>query len=293
MNDRLEGIRYPFYSTTTVAKANAEGAGIDIERLKDTDYYKESIGHGKNCQATYVNWKWMFGMDFGTLGVDQNEKYNIRPKPGGTLPFDFNGDDSIDLIVARLKAGGSEKAVTPFDLLDDFDLTICKAAFDGRNFHIPDPHRTFMAQSTMEPNRRAVVESYVRHYVPPESSNNHPNINPNAQAALASATIAKVRSDVPDVPFYRMVDDSASMPVRPKSFNLFGRLDDSVNDDKVSIRCGHNNLPPLLIMISNNNRTACGSGPVPQLRAQVDPALAQVSAARHHCCWCASDCRRL
>ena len=48
---------------------------------------------------------------------------NIKPKPGGDLPFDFHGDGSIDLIVGSTwKKGVGE--VTPFELLDDFDLTI-------------------------------------------------------------------------------------------------------------------------------------------------------------------------
>ena len=150
-----------------------------------------------------------------SLGLRQ--AYNVKPKPGGDLPFDFNGDGSIDLIVARIKATGSKKEVTPFDLLEDFDLTICKASFDGKTFRIPEPHRAFSAQSTMEPNRRAIVESYVKHFKPPSER----YMQPMAGSALASATIKKVRKDVPSVPFYRQVDVAARLPDKSGA-GLFG-----------------------------------------------------------------------
>lgn len=186
----------------------ADGAeNKDVASLKDTDYYRDSIEYGKTCQGLYVDNKWKHVMSFGVLGVDQNKAYDIKPKRDGTLPFDFNGDDSIDLIVARLYASGSQKPVKALDLLDDFDLTICKSSFDGRNFRIPDPHRTFNAQSTMETDRRAVVESYVRHYVQAEEY-----MNPERASAHASATISRVRRDIPHSPFYRMVDLAAMLP---------------------------------------------------------------------------------
>ena len=207
----------------------ADGAeNKDVASLKDTDYYRDSIEYGKTCQVLYVDWKWKHGMSFDVLGVDQNKAYNIKPKRGGTLPFDFNGDDSIDLIVARLKASGSKKAVTPLDLLDDFDLTICKSSFDGRNFRIPDPHRTFNAQSTMETDRRAVVESYVRHYVQAEEY-----MNPERASAHASATISRVRRDIPHSPFYRMIDLAAVLP-EPREDRLFGFV--HAHDEMVQVK---------------------------------------------------------
>lgn len=133
---------------------DAKSAGTDLrETLKNTEYYKDTSEYGKNCQQKYVDWKWTHCFSFDVLGLDPRDKvYNIKPKKGGDLPFDFDGDDCIDLIVAKI----GEDGVTLFDLLEDFDLTICKASFDGKTFRIPDPHRTFSAKSTMEPNRRAV-----------------------------------------------------------------------------------------------------------------------------------------
>ena len=190
--------------------------------LRETDYYKERTRWGQNVQKNYVDWKWKYSID--ELGVGRNvldrdrdsrapsgdKTYDIKPKPGGDLPFDFNGEGNIDLIVARKKEGG-EKEITPFNLLDDFDLTICKASFDGKTFHIPDPHRTFSGQSTMEPNRRAIVESYVRHFPPGQSKR---YLDLMTESAVASNTIKKVRKDVPNTPFYKQLDIADGLPDR-------------------------------------------------------------------------------
>ena len=207
----------------SVLEANKEGAGIDIATLKSTDYYKSAVSWGKNCQSQYVDFKWKQSMSFDILGVDQNKAYNIKPKPGGDLPFDREGEGNIDLIVGRKNVNSS------LALLDDFDLTICKASFDGKTFRIPDPHRMFSRKSTMEPNRRAVVESYVRHFNPPGSryfrgvdASNH-----------ALATIKKVRKDVPRAPFYKQLDLAARLPDRYNPDDMFGR--GSVYDPMVQV----------------------------------------------------------
>ena len=208
VDESLEGRSEGRWSKKSVEEANREGAGIDVETQKNTDYYRKAIGWGKNCQRNYVDMKWNCNsfMHFDTLGIDgRNKAYNIKPKPGGDLPFDFEGDGSIDLIVALTKTKGSKKDITPFDILEDFDLTICKASFDGKTFRIPDPHRTFSRQSTMEPNRRAIVESYVKHFESP----NERYMEPIAESALASDTIKKVRKDVPNAPFYKQLDLAA------------------------------------------------------------------------------------
>lgn len=176
----------------TVAEANKEGAGIDSDMLKSSDYYKDAVNAGKYVQENYVDWKWD---RIHSLGVDQGKVYHIKPKPGDDLPFDFNGEGNIDLIVARKNVN------TPYELLKDFDLTICRASFDGKIFRIPDPHCTFSRQSTMEPNRRAIVESYLKHYSNPESY-----LNGIEASAYALEAINKVRADVPDTPFYKQLD---------------------------------------------------------------------------------------
>jgi len=212
---------------------NLEGieakGGSDLETLKNTEYYKYASEWGKNCQKNYVDNKWHHpsSMYFEILGVDQNRTgaYNIKPKPGGDLPFDFDGYGSIDLIVARMNTEGGASS-----LLEDFDLTICKASFDGKHFRIPDPHRTFSAKSTMEPNRAAVVESYVKHFKSPSKK----YLGEMAASALASTTIKAVRKDVPNAPFYRQLDFAARLPDRYTGTAMWG--DGSLSDPLVKAK---------------------------------------------------------
>lgn len=142
-------------------------------------------------------------MQFGLLGIVpiNDGRHDIIPKPGGNLPFDFNGTGNIDLIVAKT-------CIHTSSLLDGFDLEICKASFDGKKFHIPDPHLTFAGKTRMEPNRRAVVGSYVKHHRQPDY------LTPIEYSRLASSTIRAVRRDVPNTPFYRLLDIAATLPDR-------------------------------------------------------------------------------
>ena len=197
----------------SVLEANKDGAGIDINTLKNSDYYRDAVSWGKNCQRQYVDFKWKQSMSFDILGVDQSKAYDIKPKPGGDLPFDREGEGNIDLIVAR------KNVITPFSILDDFDLTICKASFDGKTFRIPDPHHTFRGKSSMEPNRRAVVESYVKHFKPPASR----YMSGIDAATHALATIKKVRKDVPRAPFYKQLDMAARLPDHYNPDEFMGR----------------------------------------------------------------------
>lgn len=184
---------------------------IDLDKLDDFEYYKRAVDQGKGI-SRYANGKWMHTMYFDILGVDRNKnnEYDIKPMPGGVIPFDYDGRGNIDLIVADV--GGKEwhEKVIPAELLDEFDLTICKASFDGKKFHIPDPHRTFKGETTMEPNRRAVVESYVRHFKSPGEK----RLGPIEQSRLASTAIEALRKDVPVSPFYHQLDFAARLPDR-------------------------------------------------------------------------------
>ena len=159
------------------------------------------------CSVFYV-----LRMDFGMLGIVpiNDGRHDIIPKPGGNLPFDFKGTGSIDLIVAKT-------CIPTSSLLDGFDLDICKASFDGKKFHIPDPHLTFAGKTRMESNRRAVVGSYVKHHRQPDY------LTPIEYSRLASSTIRAVRKEVPNAPFYRLLDIAATLPDRynPDAQGLF------------------------------------------------------------------------
>ena len=142
-------------------------------------------------------------MDFGILGLGTNKdgSYDIKTE-SGKIPFDFFGSGKIDLIVAKSDTVASA-------LLDGFDLEICKASFDGKKFHIPDPHLTFAGKTRMESNRRAVVGSYVKHHRVPKDRPRR--MMPMEYSRLASSTIRTVRKDVPHAPFYRILDVAAAL----------------------------------------------------------------------------------
>ncbi len=145
-------------------------------------------------------------MQLGLLGVVpvNDGTHDIKSKPGGNLPFDFHGDGGIDLIVAKTGIPASS-------LLDGFDLEICKASFDGKKFHIPDPHLTFAGKTRMEANRRAVVSSYAKHHRAPKDRY---ALSAMDLSLLASGTIRAVRKDVPNAPFYRLLYVAATLPDR-------------------------------------------------------------------------------
>ena len=145
-----------------------------------------------------------FSMQFGILGVVpiNDGSHDIKPKPGGKLPFDFYGSGSIDLIVAKTGIPASS-------LLDGFDLEICKASFDGKKFHIPDPHLTFAGKTRMESNRRSIIGSYVKYHKQPTGY-----MSAMENSRFASRTIKAVRRDVPIAPFYRLLDVGAALPDR-------------------------------------------------------------------------------
>ena len=80
----------------------------------------------------------------------------------------------------------------------------------------------------MEPNRKKVVESYVKHYVP---GNRH-HIGMGA-SVFVSAIVEKVRKDVPRAPFYKQLDVAARLPDRYDPDAFFGR--GSVYDEFVQV----------------------------------------------------------
>ena len=96
----------------------------------------------------------------------------------------FDGRGQVDLLIVAT-AGLSASSIIR---LEGLDLDTCKASFDGKKFHIPDPHLTFAGKTKMESNRRAVVGSYVRHH------HGEGLLEPIDLCRLASATIRAVRA---------------------------------------------------------------------------------------------------
>jgi hypothetical protein len=97
----------------------------------------------------------------------ESPTYRVQCLPGDPLPFDFKfgaydmyGEKykAVDLVVAKANFSSASA------LLDDFDLTICRACWDGQTFVIPDPHLTFAGCTEMESHKKDLMMSYQRHY---------------------------------------------------------------------------------------------------------------------------------
>ena len=77
-----------------------------------------------------------------------------------SFPVDWclQGEVLVQLIV------GKEGSQDARDLLKSFDLAICKTSFDGKHFHIPNPHQTLAAETMITPARRGLIEAFLGHY---------------------------------------------------------------------------------------------------------------------------------
>ena len=96
----------------------------------------------------------------------------------------FDGRGQVDLLIVATACLSASSIIR----LEGLDLDTCKASFDGKKFHIPDPHLTFAGKTKMESNRRAVVGSYVRHH------HGEGLLEQIDLSRLASATIRAVRA---------------------------------------------------------------------------------------------------
>jgi hypothetical protein len=147
-----------------------EGEGtISLSRTEEGELQPYSrFNYQWACQYDSRVNDWYFPRPFYQVlyGMAQQvtPPYRIQPLPGDDLfPFDLDFCDlqdyydqkAIDLVV------GKTEVLFATELTDDFDLSICKASWDGEVFRIPDPHYAFNGQST---NRKAVMESYMRQF---------------------------------------------------------------------------------------------------------------------------------
>lgn len=98
--------------------------------------------------------------------------YAIRTLPGHALSFDFNleSERKLDLVIAE---PGCDDAL---ELLESFDIIICKCSFDGTKFRIPEPHRTFKMKSSLEPKRRRLMRAFAKI----QQSHSHSHSDPEA-----------------------------------------------------------------------------------------------------------------
>jgi hypothetical protein len=77
---------------------------------------------------------------------------------GGDFLYDYHLRDEsyVQLIVG--KPGVKDAR----ELLESFDLEICKSYFDGNTFHVPAARESFAGRTKVTPARRALVEEFMR-----------------------------------------------------------------------------------------------------------------------------------
>ena len=93
----------------------------------------------------------------------QSAPYRIETVDDVPLPFcptqERELDKVIDLVVCMAEHSSAKAA------LEDFDINICKCAWDGHSFSIADPHNTFRRHSTVGPEKRKeFLSSYHHHF---------------------------------------------------------------------------------------------------------------------------------
>lgn len=87
------------------------------------------------------------GVPMHPLAFTNTPQHKIKCLPDQELLFNFKfkSSKSLDVIVGEV---GCEDAR---ELLESFDIIICKCSFDGRVFRIPNPHLTFNGQTVRNP----------------------------------------------------------------------------------------------------------------------------------------------
>jgi len=130
--------------------------------------YEQACEWGQGINDQYFPTIWQHFLHGGNPRDLVDPVYCIKPAlPDDPFPFDFHYDKDptyVDLVVAKAGCASAK------DLLDDFDLSLCKASWDGKNFHIPDPHYAFTGRSKLEPNRKRLMEAYRRFYISEEGT---------------------------------------------------------------------------------------------------------------------------
>ena len=77
---------------------------------------------------------------------------------GGDFLYDYDLRDGsyVQLIIGKPHVRDAR------DLLESFDLEICKSYFDGNVFHVPAARDSFAGRTKVTPARRALIEDFVR-----------------------------------------------------------------------------------------------------------------------------------
>ena len=82
--------------------------------------------------------------------------------PGGSAggdflyDYDLRDESYVQLIVGKPRVKDAR------ELLESFDLEICKSYFDGNTFHVPAARDSFAGRTKVTPARRALVEEFMQ-----------------------------------------------------------------------------------------------------------------------------------
>ena len=125
------------------------GWGTDRRTLTPEEYYAEACKYGNESVASGGRSRW--GSPPKRVGLPGGSA-------GGVFPYnyDLENETFLQLII------GKEGAQDARELLESFDLTICKTAYDGRNFRIPAPLDTFCSRTRVTAARRALIEDFIQ-----------------------------------------------------------------------------------------------------------------------------------
>jgi len=137
-------------------------------------FYRKESGRQEKKLATIFD-----GVDFDNLDGGRDYWPGVQSLGLGftRAVFDSVSDvqyapvrrkNSLDLVVGRqsILAGVASNYASPFEMIEKFDIEMCKSSFDGRTFRIVDPRLTFhkhshcIAVEMMSPNRIARKAKY-------------------------------------------------------------------------------------------------------------------------------------
>lgn len=127
--------------------------------------WQKMLDHGANINERYLPAK--EGCWFQTK-IDKDRAFDkhhrIECTAGTALPFDFNGGDYWDPLKIDLVVGSDHNEPDATEMLESFDLSICKSWWDGKFFHVCQPHLTFDYKAVLEPERRLLMQRYQESY---------------------------------------------------------------------------------------------------------------------------------
>jgi hypothetical protein len=131
----------------------------------------------------------------------------------GNLVYDRDGQKTVDMVV------GESGVTNALDLLESFDIILCKASFDGNRFRIPFPHLSFNHVSSMDPARLKLMQQFCvacKKYAPDKLL--------DEDGILPEALLSQLASGQMAAADLREVFDVESASTRAYYQNFFARL---------------------------------------------------------------------